>query len=255
MRVLLLPSAVAGCDPAFQFLSTTLINDTVAIDAGCLGLYGTVEQQARVKHVFLTHSHMDHLASLPIFLNNVYTGGPDCVTVYGGEAVLDCLRRDIFNDRVWPDFVRISEQGRPFLKLHPLAPGQPTHVAGLSLTPIPVNHVVPTTGYLVEEGDRAVLFAADTGPTEEIWAVANRTPSLRAVFLEATYPNAQEWLADLSRHLTAAQFGAEVRKVRRSVPFLAVHLFPKSRDQVVRELGDLGMPNVEVARFGVPYDF
>jgi ribonuclease BN (tRNA processing enzyme) len=255
VRVTLLPSAVAGGDPSVQFLSSTLVNDTVAIDAGCLALYGNLEQQTRVKHVFLTHSHIDHLASLPVFLNNTYTGDGNCVTIHAGEAVLDCLRRDVFNDRLWPDFIRISAQGRPFLKLETIYPGKPVVVEGLRITPVSVNHVVPTTGFLVEEPDTAIVWSADTGPTEEIWEVANRAASLKGAFLEVTFPNELAWLADLSRHLTPAQFGAEVRKVKKPVPFIAVHLHPKSREQVIQELEGLGMPNIEVGRFGVPYQF
>jgi ribonuclease BN (tRNA processing enzyme) len=254
LRITLLPSA-AGSDPALQFLTTLLVNDTVAIDAGCLGLSGTLQEQARVRYVFLSHTHMDHLASLPIFLNN--TAGPDsgCVHVYGSQTVLDCLRCDVFNDRIWPDFIRISAQGRSYLELHPLTPGVAVRLEGLAITPVPVDHAVPTTGFLIQDAHCSVIFSADTGPTEEIWKVANGVPNLAAVFLEVTYPDALAWLAELSRHLTPAQFGAEARKVKRAVPFIAVHIHPRTREQVVRELLALDLPDVRVGQFGVPYQF
>jgi ribonuclease BN (tRNA processing enzyme) len=254
VRVTLVPSCVGGGD-SLQYLTTLLVNDAVALDAGSLGLYGGPDEQARVKHVFLSHSHVDHLASLPVFINNTFTGG-DPVTVYATEPVLDCLRRDVFNDRLWPDFVRISAtEGRQYLRLQALEPGRAVTAAGLRLTPVAVNHVVPTVGFLVEEGDTAVVYSADTGPTEALWELANRTPGLKAVFLEVTFPDALAWLAELSKHLTPAQFGREVRKVRRAVPFLAVHIHPRGREQVVRELEALGLPQVQVGRFGVPYRF
>jgi ribonuclease BN (tRNA processing enzyme) len=255
VRVTLLPSSTVGDNTSLQYLTSVLLNDTVALDAGCLGLYGGVDEQARVKHVFLSHSHIDHLASLPVFLNTVFQGDPDCVTVYGGEAVLDCLRRDVFNDRLWPDFIRISAEGVPYLKVRTLYPGRPVEVDGLRLTPVEVNHVVPTMGFLVEDAGSAVIFSSDTGPTEAIWELANRAPNLKAVFLEVTFPDAQAWLADVSKHLTPAQFGREARKVQRPVPFIAVHHHPRGRDQVIKELEALGLLQVEVGRFGVPYQF
>jgi ribonuclease BN (tRNA processing enzyme) len=254
VRVTLVPSSVAG-DPDLQFATSVLVNAAVALDAGCLGLYGTPAEQARVKHMFLTHSHIDHVASLPILLNNTYRGDGDCVTVYGSAAVLDCLRRDLFNDRLWPDFIRISAVRPPYLKLQQLEAGRPVEAAGLRVTPVEVNHAVPTFGFVVEEPGAAVAFPSDTGPTEAIWELANRTADLRAVFLEVTLPNEQGWLADLSRHLTPELFAVEVGKVKRAVPVIAVHIHPAYHAQVVRELEALGLPGVQVGRFGVPYQF
>jgi cAMP phosphodiesterase len=254
VRVLLMPSAVGGNDQD-QFLTTVLLNEVVAIDAGCLGLYGSPREQARVKHVFITHSHLDHLASLPVFLNNTVTGHDDAVTILAGPSVLECLRRDLFNDRLWPDFVRISEQGRPYLRLQPLEAGVPVVVTGLRFTPVEVNHAVPTFGYLVEDDHAAVIFTSDTGPTDAIWEVANRVTNLKAVFLEASNPNRLGWLAGLAHHLTPATFAQEVRKLRRPVPVYAVHLGPGDRDEIIRELEALGLPQVQVGRFGTPYVF
>src|SRR4051794_27866627 len=88
-----------------QYLSTYIINGTIAIDAGCLGLYGSPEQQAAVGHVFLTHAHADHIASLPFFIENVWCATPACPIVYGSPQTLDTVRRSIFNNEVWPDLV------------------------------------------------------------------------------------------------------------------------------------------------------
>src|SRR4051812_19047374 len=121
MKVTLLSSCVSGSSPDhFQFLSTTLINDTVAVDAGCLGFFGSPQEQARIRHVLLTHSHIDHLASLPVFVENVFENRPDCVTVHGSRAVLDACQRDLFNNRLWPDFVALSQTEGKFLELAPL---------------------------------------------------------------------------------------------------------------------------------------
>src|SRR5439155_26485019 len=125
-------------------------------------------------------------ASLPVFLENVYRPGVPCVTVYGNEAVLDSLRRDFFNDRVWPDFIRLSELGPPFLRLQQVRPGQTLEAGGLRVTAVAVNHTVPTLGYLFEDRAAAVAIPSDTGPTEEIWERANGLPNLKAVFLEAS---------------------------------------------------------------------
>src|SRR5262249_25505895 len=159
----------------------------------------------------------DHLASLPIFLDNVYTGNEDCVTVYGTEPVLDCLRKDVFNDRLWPDLVTLSGQGRPFLKLHLLEPGRTVIVEGLSLTPVPVQHAVPTVGFLVSDEQSTVVIPSDTSPTHEIWERAREAKNLKAVFLEATFPKKMAWLAELAQHLTPELFAQEAAKAPAGV--------------------------------------
>src|SRR5439155_12645984 len=99
MKITLVPSSVTERGLGeHQFLTSYRINDALAIDAGSLGLAGTAQEQAGIKHVLISHTHMDHIASLPIFVENAYEGGSDCVTVYGSEAVLSCLRNEVFND-------------------------------------------------------------------------------------------------------------------------------------------------------------
>lgn len=255
MKVTLLPSTVTPGAEVNQFLTTFLINDAVAVDAGSLGLLGSTEDQARVKHVFLTHTHMDHIASLPIFVENVFEVGADCPTIYGSETVLECLRRDLFNDRIWPDFVRMSQPESPFLKLVPIRAGQTIEVEGLRITPVDVEHLVPTLGMIIEEPGTAVVIASDTGPTESLWSRANAVVNLKAVFLEAAFPDALAWLADVSKHLTPDLFAGEVRKIRPGVAVMAVHIKPKYLARISAELASLHMPCVRICRPGQSYTF
>jgi ribonuclease BN (tRNA processing enzyme) len=256
MRVILVPGWVSGGpERQQQYLTSLLVNDTVALDAGGLGFYRTPREQARVKHVFLSHSHQDHVASLPMFLDNTYSGDGDCVTVYGSAAVLDSLRSDVFNGRLWPNFIQLSAERPPYLKLRQIEAGETVEAGGLRVTAVPVVHTVPTFGFIVEDGAAAFVFSADTAPTEEIWQRANRTPHLKAVFLEATFPDEMAWLADVAKHLTPSQFLAEVRKLQRPVPVIAVHLHPRHRRQVIKELRALKLSNLQIGRFDWPYEF
>ncbi|MEE8142269.1 MAG: MBL fold metallo-hydrolase [Planctomycetota bacterium] len=254
MKVCLLPSATTGPSVPHQYLTTFLINDSVAIDAGSLGL-ASVETQAKVRHVFLTHTHIDHLASLPVFLETVYTADDQCVTVHGSKAVLDCLQGDLFNGRLWPDFVGLSEIHPPFLRLQQLRPRISVEAEGLRLTPVEVDHPAPTQGLLIEDEKSAIIFSADTGPTEELWQRANQCANLKAVFLEVSFPESLTWLAREAKHLTPALFAAEKRKVQLPVRFLAVHIKAFCYSQVVAELKALEDSSIEVCVPGREYEF
>ena len=253
---MLVPSSIVtdGEEPS-QYLISYLINDSVAIDAGSLGIHGSPSKQAKIKHVLISHTHIDHTATLPIFVENAYEGKSDCVTIHGSETVLESLRGDIFNDRTWPDFVALSEGSAPFLRLERLEPERPLELEGLKITPISVNHVVPTLGFLVEDSRSAVLIASDTGPTDLLWDHANQADHLDAVFLEAAFPNEMSELASISKHLTPALFGLEVQKLKRKAAVIAVHIKARYRKQILRELSELELSNLQIGQFGMTYDW
>lgn len=256
MKVHIVPSSV-GESSRHQILATYLINDRVAIDAGVLGLLSPLAAQRRVRHVFLSHSHLDHLATLPIFIDNVYVHGPDCPTVWGNPQVLEALQRDFFNDRIWPDMIRLSGEESPFLRLETLSAEQPIEVEGLRITPIELKHVVPAFGFLVEElaTQVAVLIVSDTGPTERIWEIADQTPGLKGIFLEASFPNSMRWLADKAAHLTPELFRNELAKLKRPVPVHVIHVKLAFEAEILNELRALQLPNLVLAEPGTTVEF
>ncbi len=256
MKVSMLASASGSTDDSLQYVSTFIVDQVVAIDAGCLGAWKTPEDQSQIEHVFLTHTHADHVATLPIFVENVYDPATRPVVVHGSGAVLDSLKRDIFNDRVWPDFIeRLAPEGRPFLELHEVRQDEAVEVAGLNITPVPVDHLVPTFAYVVDDGHASVIFGADTAPTQRLWEVAADLTNLKAVFLECAFPNDMQWLADLSGHMTPRQFALEAAKAPLDVPLVAVHIKPRYRRQTIAELSALDLPRLTIAKGGGIHEF
>jgi len=253
MKVELLPSSIPATET--QFLVTFLVNDAVAVDAGALGLLADLERQRRVRHVFLTHEHLDHIATLPIFLENVYDPGPDCVELLGRADVLDFLHRDVFNGRVWPDFFELSTGADRFVIGTPLESGVAVERGGLTVTPLPVSHCVDTLGLLVDDGRVAVAFPSDTGPTDEVWRRLAACPRLAAVFLECSWPESMAALAAETGHLCPSTFAAEIRKLDRDVRWIVVHRKARYAAEIARDLAALGLPNVEFVRPGFAYEF
>lgn len=251
---MLVPSSVS--EPGIQqFLSSFLINDTLAVDAGSIGLFADPPTQARVRHLLVSHYHIDHIASLPILLDNIAMLGDAPMTLHCSRHVYDCLRRDLFNFRFWPDFFALSTEAMTFVRYEPLEAGETVVLEGLRITAVGVDHVVPTLGFLIESESAAIVIASDTGPTEEIWQKTNQLANLRAVFLEACFPNELAGLAEVSKHLTTEGFAREIQKVNPGPRLIAVHLKARYQAQIRSELQALALPNVEVAEPGKVYHF
>jgi ribonuclease BN (tRNA processing enzyme) len=262
LKIQLLPSAVRTTGGReLQFSTSYLINDSFAIDAGSLGFALGLPSQLKVKHVLLSHTHVDHIASLPVFLENTAEFSGTRVTIHGSQAVLDGLRRHVFNGCLWPNLIDAKlpnpagGSGQPFFHLATLESGCPLEIAGVRITPVAVDHAVPTMGFLLEEGDAAVVLSLDTGPTEELWRRANALPKVNAVFLEASFPNSMDELAKIAKHLTPRMFSAEVRKLARPSKIIAIHIKPTVFDQVVEELLALNLPDLEIGMPGKEYCF
>ena len=254
MKLQIIPSGMQG-EARYQYLVSYVVNDRIAVDAGCLGFGLPLAHQKLVTDVFLSHCHLDHVATLPIFLDNVYEYGPECVAVHGSKPTLDVLQQDILNDRLWPDFVSLSTPASPFLTLNQLTAFQPVTVGKMRITPLPLLHVVPVFGYLIEDETSAVAIISDTYHGSGVWAHLDQVANLRAVLLECSFPDRLDWLADKALHLIPRSFATEIQSLPETVRVIAIHIKPAWYDPTVDELLALGLPNIEISQVGVEYEF
>jgi cAMP phosphodiesterase len=245
-----------GSSPSCR-MTSFLIDGELALDAGSLTQALSLEEQQKVRRIALSHSHLDHVAAIPFLVENAFADGASTLEILLTPEVHDTVKRHLFNNDLWPDFTRIPSQLSPALKLVQISPRTPFAVNHLTLTPIPVNHTVPTCGFLVEErGGSAVLFTSDTGPTEEVWEVANACPNLAAVIVEVSFPSRLQRVADLSLHLTPTTLAQELKKLRRRVPVYLFHLKPRHLQELREELARTATPHpVEELRQGELYRF
>jgi len=226
-------------------MTTFLIDGETALDAGALTEALTLPAQRRLQRVVLTHAHLDHVASLPFLVENIYGRGRP-LEIAAPPAVLATLRRHVFNDLVWPDFSRLPSPSRPTVRYRPLVAGRPFRAGGITLVPLPVDHLVPAFGYLVSRPGRAVLFSGDTMPTRRIWAHARRAPDLKAVFLEVSFSDEQAEVARASCHLTPRLLPAELEKLPPRVPVYLYHAKPPSLARIRREIDALGISRLRL---------
>ena len=217
-----------------------LVNDQLLVDAGTIGSRLFLDEQRRIRVVLLTHLHFDHIRELPTLADNLVGEIDEPVVIAAIPEVLDGLRTHIFNGRVYPDFFRLPDPARPVFRSLELQAGRETLLCGLGVTPIRVNHVVPTVGFLLREGDCTVLYSGDTYHTDALWQAAKTVTGLKAAFIESSFPDEMADLARVAKHLTPALLAQEFAKMARpDVPVYAYHLKPRFREQIRQELGQL----------------
>ena len=258
MKIQLLPSTFdeRGCATPEQRLTCFLIDDCVTIDAGSIALALTGRQRETVRDIIVTHPHMDHIASLPIFIDDLFASLTEPVRVHATEEVIAALERDIFNWSVYPRFSELSNEYGPVMRYHPFRCGEEFKVAHLRVTAVPVNHIVPTVGMVFTDGARTIAFSSDTAETEDFWKLVNRTADVDALLIEASFPDSMSQLAAVSRHFTPASLAAELRKLDHDgLDIMTVHLKPAYREQVAAELHALGIPKLQVMEPGRTYEW
>lgn len=258
MRIQLLPSTFDSQGQATldQRLTCFLIDDRVAIDAGSIALALSAEQRETVRDIIVTHPHMDHVASLPIFIDDLYPVLTTPMRVHATPEVIDLLERDIFNWNVYPRFSELKNDYGPVMEYVPIPIGEPFKVAHLTVTAVAVNHIVPTVGLVVVDGDTTVAFSSDTYETEDFWKVVNDASSVKALLIEASFPDSMAKLAEVSRHFTPASLKRELGKLKHNgLEILAVHIKPAYRDTIIEELSALRIPGLGVMDPGRTYEF
>ena len=233
-----------GSAPGYR-MTCFLVDGECALDAGSLTEALPLSAQRRIRRVVLTHAHLDHVASLPFLLENLY-GRREPLEVLAPAPVLAVLRRDLFNGRLWPDFTRLPSRAKPTLSYRPVVPGRPFRAGGMSWTAIPVDHLVPAYGYLVTKPGRAVLFSGDTMATERLWVEGGAARDLKAIFLEVSFSDAQAAVARDSCHMTPELLPGELEKAPPRAPVFLYHMKPPSLSRIRREVRALSEPRLRL---------
>jgi cAMP phosphodiesterase len=258
LQIQLLPSSFdsRGGASLAQRLTCFVIDDRVTIDAGSIGIALSEAQQRSVRDVIVTHPHMDHIASLPIFVDDLFGELREPVRIHATGEVIELLKADVFNDVVYPKFDLLKNTHGHVMEFVPFEPGREFKVAHLTCTAVSVNHIVPTIGLLVSDGTATVAFSSDTAETEEFWQVVNQAKTLHALFIEASFPDSMEGLAKASKHLTPASLRSELTKLdHNGMDILAVHVKPAYREQVIAELNLLNIDKLRVMEPGKVYEW
>ena len=229
-----------------------LVNDQLMVDAGTLASGLTLEEQHRVKHILLSHLHHDHIKDIPPLVDNLLRSVDHQVVIASLPSVVAGLQKHIFNDIVFPNFFNLQGLGSSILRAQGLEVKKETRLSGgISVTPVLVNHTVETAGFVIQDDSAAWIYSGDTHLTEEIWQIAAKTPNLKGIFIEVSFPDSMMDMAIMSKHLTPTLLVQEFRKIRKpDLPLYVYHMKPIVREAILQEIAKLDIEKMTVLEEG-----
>lgn len=231
---------VLGCSGGIGGgLRTTalLVDEDILVDAGTGVGDLSLESLAKIDHIFVSHSHLDHVTSIPFLVDTVCWMRKQPIVVYGIKETLDILRAHLFNWKIWPDFSQIPDGDAPFMVYREIRVGETVELDGRRVTAIPANHTVPAVGYALDRGRGTLIFTGDTTANDALWRVVNATPDLKYLIIETAFSDKERDIALASKHLCPQMLADELDKMHARPEVFITHLKPGEGALTMKEIG------------------
>ncbi len=209
---------VLGCSGgigAGALTSALLVDDDVLIDAGTGIGDLALEDIDSIRHVFLTHSHLDHIAGLPMLVDRLFDENFETpLTVYAREETLRAVQDHLFNDVIWPDFANLPNAANPMLRYRVCEPGDTITIGHRDFYAVDVMHSVPSLGYTVQNSGGVFAVSGDTKTNETLWPVLNACDDLKVLVIEVSFPDEMQELAVLAGHYTPKTLTEDLKRLK-----------------------------------------
>jgi len=229
---------VLGCSGGISkgLRTTSLqVDDDILIDAGSGVGDLELDEMCRLRHVFLTHSHMDHFTFLPLLIDTMFPRIDTPLIIHGLEATLAALQKHIFNWTIWPDFGKLPNEDNPVMRYEVMSPGDVYLLGDRKIEMIEANHIVPCVSYRVESPTGSFAFSGDTTTNDTMWDALNAHDSLDMLIVEAAFPNSLHELSKLSCHYTASMLAEDIKKLKHNPAIYISHPKPGQESTIIRE--------------------
>lgn len=218
--------------------TSLLLDHDVLIDAGTGVGDLSLAEMCAINHVFVTHSHLDHIACLPLLIDSVGFMRDHPLVIHATKETQAILKEHIFNWEIWPDFTEIPTLHQPLLRYELIELGETVDMGGRKITPLPANHIVPAVSFWIDSGKTSLVFSGDTTTCDALWESVNRIRNLEYLIVETAFSNAEKELAVVSRHLCPSLLDEELRKLKLDPKIYITHLKPGEVELTMQEISE-----------------
>ncbi len=230
---------ILGCSGGIGgALRTTsmLLDENILIDAGTGVGDLSLDELTKIDHVFVTHSHLDHVTSIPFIVDSVGYMRDKPLTIHATQATQEILKQHLFNWKIWPDFSEIPSLRKPYMRYENISVGMPVELDERRITPLPANHVVPAVGFHLDSGKSSLVFTGDTTSNDAFWKIVNKIENLHYLIIETAFCNREKELAITSKHLCASMLSESLNKLEHKPKVYITHLNPGEADIIMNEV-------------------
>ncbi len=228
-----------GCNGSITGdLRTTcyMVDEDILIDSGSGAGDLHLEQAIAIDAVFLTHSHLDHCAFLPMLADAAGSFRKTPLSVYALPETIATLRQHMFNNQLWPDYTVLPAPERPYIRFHSIRLDETVELHGRRITALPASHSIPCIAYQAHSGTASWVYSADTTFCADFWQALNRIDNLRYLLIENTFRNDNATDAQRSGHNTAELLAQGLRLLQRPVGLFIVHMEAGHEQATMREV-------------------
>ena len=237
---------VLGCSGGIggqRHTTSFLVSENVLVDAGSGVLSLSLDQMSLIDHIFITHSHLDHILSLPLIIDSVGSLRSNPLIVYALPEVIHILKEHVFNNKIWPDFTCIPNQSSPYVVLKEVEIESSINIGELVFTSVPANHVVPACGWEVAFKNTRWMFAGDTAGHPSFWERVSHYSSQDNIVVEVSFTNEDAHIAEISGHYCPSSLANDVNHCNSRPNIWITHLKPGDEELIMNQLGQcLTMP-------------
>jgi cAMP phosphodiesterase len=214
-----------------------LIDDDVLIDAGT-GIGDLALSDLRsIRHVFLTHAHLDHVAGLPMLADAAYDEqNHRPLTIYAREETLRAIKDHLFNDVIWPDFARLPSPENPMLRYRVCSPGDTVTIGHRDFYAVDVMHSVPSLGFTVQNSGGVFAVSGDTKSNETLWPVLNACDDLKVLVIEVSFPDEMESLASEAGHYCPRTLTHDLQRLRHDPEIWLTGMKPGEESRILKQV-------------------
>jgi len=217
-----------------------LLDDRILIDAGSvINKLDTSKICTEIDYLLITHCHFDHIADLPFLMQLIFEEKTIPFNVFASKESTDSIFSNIFNYEMWPNLFELSSRNGAILKWNEYENLNTIQVLDYRVTPVLVNHNIPTHGFIIDDGSSSFAFTSDTYITDLFWSECNKKDNLKTVIIDISYPSHMKEMAETSKHLTPDLFLDEITKLdSKELNIYVTHIKPHLADEVKQEIGE-----------------
>ena len=214
------------------------VENDITIDAGNIML-SLGDKAKNINHIFLSHTHLDHIADIPFLIDTFFDSRTQPLTIYGLEESIINLKKHIFNWEIWPDFSQIPLPDTDIFSIvfKVINVNEEITLSNTTLKAVKTEHTNSSCGYVITKNNSSVFFTADTYKCPNIWNEINNNKTIKSLIIDISFPSSMEQLAYNSKHSTPKLLHEELIHLKRDdVKIFINHLKPIFIKEIKNEI-------------------